>query len=91
MLVIRFEEDLAVRQQLKTNLVPKRDNGCSRDDRAPLQLELESFRSFLDVVRLVELVGGSQGQKAQDELESGLYHLLPQQEEAHNPQKFEPT
>ena len=73
MLVVRLEEDLAVREQLKTNLVPKRDNGRSRDDRAALDLELESLGPFLDVVGLVELVDGGDGQEAQDEFESGLY------------------
>ena len=73
MLVVRLEEDLAVREQLKTNLVPKRDNGRSRDDRAALDLELESLGPFLDVVGLFELVDGGDGQEAQDEFESGLY------------------
>ena len=73
MLVVRLEEDLAVREQLKTNLVPKRDNGRSRDDRTALDLELESLGPFLDVVGLVELVGGGDRQEAQDEFESGLY------------------
>ena len=73
MLVVRLEEDLAVREQLKTNLVPKRDNGRSRDDRTALNLELESLGSFLDVIGLVELVGGGDRQEAQDEFESGLY------------------
>ena len=73
MLVVRLEEDLAVREQLKTNIVPKRDYGRSRDDRAPLDLELESLGPFLNVVGLFELVDGGDGQEAQDELESGLY------------------
>ena len=73
MLVVRLEKDLAVRKQLKTNLVPKCDNGRSCDDLATLDLELESPGPFLDVVGLIELVGGGEGQEAQDEFESGLY------------------